>query len=199
MSDLLKRIDLLEREVAQLTEERRFTMSTLEMAANLLTFVCEPGELESVEHVLEETAGKILSMLSFEALCFYLIDERDASFSPVHCEPSDYQPDFERRIDQLIEDQTFAWALGRNKPVRVEGQENEPPLLLHAISTASRTRGMFIGIPVEGGDEFESPLPLLTLVLHSCANIIESIELYRHMHQKNQKLKEKITLLEQEL
>lgn len=196
MSDLLKKIELLEREIEQLTEERRFAMSTLDMAANLLTFDTLPTGQNEIEQVLDETTCKILSMLNFEALCFYLIDESDASFSAVYSEPEEFAGEIEARVDRLIDDQTFAWALGRNKPVRIEENDTEPPLLLHSIATASRARGMFIGVPIEGGDEYESPLPLLTLVLHSCASIIESIEIYRHMRQQNQLLEQKIAQLE---
>jgi len=195
--DLLKKISLLEHELARLTEERRFAMTTLEMAASLLTFESGPNEQTEQEQTLSETASKILSLLSFAGLCFYLINEDDASFSPAYCEPAEYQPEFEIIVDQLIEDQTFAWALGRNKAVRVE--INNPPrtLLLHSITTTSRTRGMFIGIPMTVDDDFESPLPLLTLILHSCANILESYELYHRMRQFNRKLELNVAELKQ--
>ncbi len=197
MSDLLRRIEHLEREVSHLTEERRFAMTTLEMAASLLIFDNGSAEIADQEQALTETAGKILSMLNFEAICFYLINEEDASFSPAFCEPADYQPEFEKVIDQLIEDQTFAWALGRNKGVRIEPDHADFPLLLHSLSTASRTRGMFIGIPVDGVDDFESPIPLLTMVLHSCANILESLEVYHRMRSINNDLQKNISELQQ--
>ena len=109
MSDLLNKIDLLEHEVARLKEERRFAMSTLEYAANLLTFDSGPIEQANQEQTLSETASKILSMMSLEGICFYLINEEDASFSLAYCEPAEYQPEFETMVDHLIEDQTFAW------------------------------------------------------------------------------------------
>ncbi len=196
MSDLLKKIDLLEREVAHLTEERRFAMNTLEMTANMITFDSGPADMVDQVHTLSETASKILSMLNFEALCFYLINEEDASFYLAYCEPEDLQPEFEQMIDQLIEDQTFAWALGRNRPVRVAADDAQRPLLLHSLTTASRTRGMFIGLLLETEDEFESPLPLLTLVLHSCANILESIELYHKLRTVNRSLESNVVKLE---
>ena len=195
MSDLLKKIELLEREVEHLTEERRFTMSTLDMAATLLTFDTPPTEQVEIQQVLDETACKILSMLNFEALCFYLINEEDASFVPVYAEPEELFTSLEERVDKLIENQTFAWALGRNKPVRVSGDKEESPLLLHSIATSSHTHGMFIGVPLEGLDEFEFPLPLLTLVLHSCATIIENAQLYRQMMQSNRKLQQQVQKL----
>ncbi len=197
MSDLLKKIDLLEREVAHLTEERRFAMNTLEMAANMITFDSGPADLIDQVHTLSETASKILSMLSFEAICFYLINEEDASFYLAYCEPEEFQPQLEKMIDLLIEDQTFAWALGRKRPVRVEIEKECRTLLLHSLTTASRTRGMFVGIPIEEEDEFESPLPLLTLVLHSSANILESIELYHKLRTVNRSLEANVAKLEQ--
>lgn len=166
-------------------------MSTLEFAASLLTFDSGPIEQTNQEQTLSETASKILSMMSLEGVCFYLINEEDASFSPAYCEPAEYQPEFEIMVDHLIENQTFAWALGRNKAVRVEVENSPRPLLLHTLATASRTRGMFLGLPIDGDDEFESPLPLLTVILHSCANILESFELYHRMRQMNNNLEQR--------
>lgn len=197
MSDLLRRIELLEHEVSMLVEERRFAMTTLELAANLLIFDTDVAEISDQDQALKETAGKILSMLNFEAICFYLICEEDASFKPAFCEPAEYMPEFEKVTDQLIENQTFAWALGRNRGVRIEPENCEHPLLLHALSTASRTRGMFIGIPIDGIDDFESPLPLLTMVLHSCANILESFEVYHRMRHMNTELQENLAELKE--
>lgn len=188
MSDLLKKIDLLEREVEHLTEERRFAMSTLEMVAGMISLDSGPADLIDKVHTLSETATKILSISNFESICFYLINEDDASFYLAYCEPEEYQPELEEIVDQLINDQTFAWALGRNKPVRIENENPQRTLLLHSLATASRTRGMFVGIPIEDADEVESPLPLLTLVLHSCANTLESLELYHKMRQINHDL-----------
>ncbi len=196
MSDLLKKIGLLEQEVSQLTEERRFAMTTLEIAANLLTFDSRPAEQTDREQTIYETASKILSLLNFEGICFYLINEEDASFSPKYCEPAELQPQFELMVDDLIEDQTFAWALGRNKAVRVEIDNSQHTLLLHSLTTASRTRGMFLGLQCEGDDEFDPPLPLLTVILHSCANILESFDLYHHMRQINRNLELNVSKLE---
>ncbi len=196
MSDLLKKITLLEREVAQLSEERRFAMNTLEMAANMITFDSGPANLSDQVRILSETAAKILSILSFEELCFYLVNEDDASFYPAYCEPEEALPRFEKMVDHLIDDQTFAWALGRNRPVRVESASEQSALVLHSLATTSRTRGMFVGIPIEVENEYESPLPLLTLVLHSCANILESIELYHQLSSVNRSLESNISKLE---
>jgi len=192
MSDLLKKIDELEHEILRLTEERQFVLSTLEIAADLLTFDTPPHKHENVAQILDETACKIQSLLNFEAICFYLINEDDASFRQAYCEPSSFRQAIDEQIDQLIEDQTFAWALGRNKAVRVEASATTSPLILHSLATASRARGMFVGIPIAETDEFQSPLPLLTFVLQSCANIIESVETYQKMRRLNQQLERKL-------
>ena len=197
MTDLIRKISLLEQEVARLTDERRFAMTTLETAANLLTFHSGPIEMTDQEQTLAETASKIFSILSFEGICFYLINEEDASFSPAYCEPAEYQPEFEAIVDQLIEDQTFAWALSRNREVRVEIKNPPRTLLLHSLATASRTRGMFVGLPLNFDEEFESPLPLLTVILHSCANILESFAIYHRMREINHNLELSVSELQQ--
>ncbi len=190
-------VEDLKRQIVQLKEDRRFALDSLETASSLISFSFGLTSLKAQDQTLNETTSKIMSTLRFDAVCFYLVNEEDASFFQAHCEPSTYQAELKARVDQLIEEQTFAWALTRSRPVRVENGEGDQPLLLHAIATASRIRGMFIGIPTADAADFESTLPLLSIILHTCANILESYELYHKLRRVNSELEANIAKLEQ--
>lgn len=196
MTPLVTRIAKLENEIEILDSQRRSALATLDMAANIVAFDSGTNRLTDHLSVLRETTDKIMACLDFEALCFYLINEDDASFYLAHVEPADWRDRMSQWTDQLIDDQTFAWALSRNKPVQIAQDQSQPPLVLHALSTVSRTRGMFIGVPHQAR-EISQPLTLLTLVLHSSANILESLELYQQLRQANKNLIMNVNKLEE--
>jgi signal transduction histidine kinase/DNA-binding response OmpR family regulator len=186
----------LENEIELLDGQRRSALATLDMAANIIAFDSGANRLTDHLSVLRETTDKIMACLDFEALSFYLVNESDASFYLAHVEPADWRERMSQWADHLIDDQTFAWALARNKPVQIAQDQSQPPLILHALSTVSRTRGMFIGVPHQA-QETSQPLTLLTLVLHSSANILESLELYQQLRQANKNLVMNVNKLEE--
>ena len=167
----------------------------LSYVANMMAFDTISLHATDKPQILQETAVKITNALSFKQLCFYLVDEETALFHPAYCAPETVRTQFEQWIDVLIDDQTFAWALNRNKAVRVEATSHHPTLILHSIATVSRIRGMFIGVPASDFNE-ESHLTLLTLLLHACANHIESLELYTMLRKVNSELKNQVAKLE---
>lgn len=194
--ELQKRVQDLEKKIDQLTEEHRMAVETLDRAANLIAFDSGPIHLTDNVQVLSETASKVLSLLDFKGLGFFLVNEETAGFELAYCEPESYCEQLENWVDLLIEEQTFAWALDRNKPVNVEATPEHPSLVLHSLATVSRVRGMFIGVPT-ADNLIESQRTLLTLVLHSSANLIESLELYPKLRQINETLETNVAQLEQ--
>ncbi len=193
-SDLRDRITWLQNEVAQLSRDRRLAEDNLESVANLIAFDSSPAQATDKVTVLKETAQKILSTLSFESLCFLLVEEKSAAFAQTYCVPEQLSDQYQVWVDHLIEDQTFAWALSRNKAIRVEADESHPVLVLYPLATVSRIRGMFIGCPRASCTK--SQLTLLTLVLNSSTACIESLELYAMLRQVNRQLEEQIKALE---
>ena len=190
----------LERDIPRLLEEQRLAMSSLEMAASLGNFDTRLNRFEDIASILEETVSKIESILSFHWLGFYLVNEDDASFYQAYTSPQSEASALEAEIDLLFEDQTFAWALSRTRPVIVESSQREGWLLLHALATPHRTRGMFIGQLARDRSELSDyGLSLLTLVLLSCANFLESFELYSCLRQLNRSLEHKVNERTKEL
>ncbi len=168
----------------------------LSCVANMMAFDSISLRVSDKQKILEETALKIQNILDFKNVCFYLVDEDTASFYPAYSNLESSSAQLESWVDGLIDNQTFAWALNRNKAVRVEATAEHPTLILHSVATVSRIRGMFIGEPLNSSEE-DARLTFLTLLLHACANYIESLELYTVLRKVNRELEEKVVKLEE--
>ena len=68
--------------------------------------------------------------------------------------------------------------------------------MVHVLTTASRTRGVFIGALDERYKEVpDSYLAVFTIILHNCANALESFELYAMVRKMNRGLEEQVEKL----
>ncbi|GAB6060553.1 PAS domain-containing hybrid sensor histidine kinase/response regulator [Desulfonatronum parangueonense] len=189
MNELEKRILRLEEENRFLREEKRKSVDALEMAACLGRFDTRPEAGIDRGFILRETAKKIRNLIKCKVLSFFLVDSKDNGFHRFYCTPEDFGPDLDAEVVQLIQDHRFAWILRRGRPVVVTSRDRTSRLLLHALTTPSRIRGMFIGVlDKEDADIPDVQLSLLSIVLLSSASALESIETYAHMSKLNREL-----------
>ncbi len=173
------RIRQLEEQNARLSEEKSIALDALEMATTLGTFETRLDEYGGVQTLVRETATRASSLFQLEAVAVYLANEEDASFDLAHCDPAIHGDWFEAELETLIEDGTFAWALYRNKHVIVSTRDEKGRLLLHAIATASRGWGMFVGLLKQPEREiYDISYSLLTNILLSAAHALENIFLF---------------------
>jgi len=190
------RIHALEERVAYLEDVYRFTQDALEMAATLGDFHPGFNTFATPVSILEESRSRIKQLVNFETLCFYLVNEETAEFEMALCEPSDRAAGIEREMDVMVEARTLAWALKRKRPLIVGGSVPGTHLLVNCIATASRIRGLFLGVLSEDVCHIpDSSLSLLTLVLLNTANTLESFELYRYVREINKTLEQKVRQL----
>ena len=189
------RIRHLEEQVLYLLEEKRAALSALELAATLGNFETSLNQLDDPTVILHETATRVRTLARLKAVSFFLVDEDDSRFYQAYCDPSSRSEAFEREVDALIEDKTFAWALGRNKPVMVTSQAGEQ-LMLHAMTTSSRTRGIFLAVLDQDKREIlDTALMLLTVILLASAHALESFELYRRNRDITRELEQNLARL----
>ncbi len=194
MSDQ-ERIHHLEEQVLYLLEEKRAALSALEMAATLGNFETSLNQLDDPTVILHETATRVRTLVRMKAVSFFLVDEEDSRFYQAYSDPASRSAAFEREVDALIEDKTFAWSLGRNKPVMVTSLAGEQ-LMLHALSTTSRTRGIFLGVlDQDKSDILDTSLMLLTVILLASAHALESFELYRRNRETSRELEQNLARL----
>lgn len=182
---LQQRIKILEERNAALWTEKNIGMETLEAATLLSTFDTSLNKLDDPGLLLEEILGRVQHLIAFKACAIYLVDE-DSSFYPALCSPAEFLPQIEQMVVHRIEDRTFSWAIKRKKPVVSHFPNSGMTMILHVMTTISRTRGMFVGILNEDWEGIaDYALASLSLTLHASATALESYELYSNLRKLN--------------
>ena len=197
MSDRKPSYKQLEERNHQLREELGLTVNALKLAANLGSFESGVTGIDDPQGIMRETAEKLETLLDFRAISFWVLDEESFVFRQEYCQPPALAEQIDREISVLIDNQSFAWALSRNRAVVVSSLSGQEQVLLHPLLTASGGNGMFAGILAqEKGELADDVSALLTIVLLSCASTLESCRLYRQLGSVNQNLQENIVKLE---
>ncbi|MBF0544173.1 MAG: PAS domain-containing protein [Candidatus Riflebacteria bacterium] len=184
--------------VKQLIEDKREAMKALEVAAALGTFETTLNQLESKSDILRETTMKIRNLIKSKAISIFLVHEVEGSFFPAYWDPKDCLKKFEKEAEILIENGCFAEAIKRNRPILLPSIDKKNQLLVHALSTNSRTRGMFFALLEQDPNEiFDAFFSLLTIILHSTAHMLESYEFYSLNLVAKKKLEQSVQRLEE--
>lgn len=193
-----EKIRLLEEQVEELKKKKHSMLEALEMAATLGNFRISLNRIDDPTLIIKETASQMRRFIDFKSYSFYLVNEEDSDFYQAYSEPDSDAVVIDNEVQHLIEDETFSWALSRNKPVRISSNISAHQLVLHSLNTSSRTRGIFTGILAQPEKEItDLELFLFSLTMIACSNALESFELYRQIRAKNKKLSENILKLEE--
>lgn len=185
----------LESRITYLEEINRLTMDALDQAVRLGDFQTSINKLHSPTLLLEETRNRILTLIPFESLAFYLVDESNSEFFLFSYTPD--EPEcremFEKEMEGFIEQGTFAWAIREQRPLFLPSTVKNKKILLHVMTTSSRVRGMFAGLLTRG--EMDVPLvslSLMSIILRHSANALESYELYSMIKNINNNLEQMV-------
>ncbi len=183
--------------LAYLEEAYRHTLESLEMAASLgIPEGVKP--LGTEKQILDETASRLKKLLKFKAMAFFLVREPGGDFYLARCYPPQKAVQMEEELRVLVESGSAAWALQRRRPVFTTPSVAGEQLLLHSMATASRIRGMFVGLLGEDIKNIsDASLTLCTIVLRGCASLMEGLQLYALLRHANSDLKTKVKDLEE--
>ncbi len=190
----------LNQRIQYLEEVNRLTSDALETAASLGDFQKSIISLENQDDILKETRSRVLKLIPFQISAFFLVDESTSEFYLHNNEPEEHNQYIQDEVDTLIDNGTFAWVIREKRPVIVSPKSLDRRLILHALTTTSRTRGMFVG--VFKGEEKDIPhtsLSLLSIVLLNSTNALESLELYSMIKEINVNLEKKVAERTREL
>lgn len=186
MNNLKERVEYLE------AMNRQF-LDILDILSSTGEFGSGPNKCKDVTAILERAQMQIRRILPFQTAAFFTIDETAADFILTHCDPLEEKDRVRSEVDERIADGTFAWALQRNHPVAVPSRDGRLMVVLHVLSTRSRTRGMFAGFCTEALYRAAGPALLaLSITLNSTAYALESSALYELLQDKNEQLEEKV-------
>jgi signal transduction histidine kinase/CheY-like chemotaxis protein len=184
-----QQMETLEERVLYLEQVNRLTLDALDQAARLGDFQTSINQLDSPISILEKTHERIRSLIPFESVAFYLVNEEDAEFYLAECQPEGMDRFIKVEVETAIENGTFAWAIREQRPIFFSNVDHTKKILFHVLTTSSRVRGMFVGVLNYG--EMEVPLvslSLMSIILRHSANALESFELYGMIRKINKNL-----------
>ncbi|SDB60726.1 hypothetical protein SAMN05660653_03133 [Desulfonatronum thiosulfatophilum] len=165
------------------------TMDSLDMILGLGDFLPSINRLSSPEPIVKETLQQVGMLIPFQARGICIVDEEDGDFILNRVEPSQLRPRLADEMNALIYQGVFSWALREKRAVTVPGITTPDRIVLHALATSSRIRGMFIGIVAPEVDVIpDVRWSILSIMLQFCAGNLESYELYRILRDSNHTL-----------
>lgn len=172
-----------------LEELNRFTLDALEMAASLGDFQPNITRMEDISIILEETGARILRLIQFQAIAFFMVEADSNDFILTCVKPEEFRTYIQEQVDHFIENGTFSWTLTEKRPVILISKDQQKQIILHVMATSSRIRGMFVGVMEK--DNMDIPdisLYLLSIVLLNSSNAIETFQLYNMIREINKDL-----------
>jgi hypothetical protein len=190
----------LEERLQYLEEVNRLTLDALEMAASLADFQTSLRNLDDTSAILKETTARVRQLIPFQTAAFFLVNETSSEFFLADCTPEKHSDLVQEEVDFLIDNGMFAWALRERRPVIFSSRDYQKRLVLHVMTTSSRTRGMFVGVLARGEKDIpQVSLSLLSIVMQNSANALESFQLYTIIKDINVNLEKMVQARTEEL
>ena len=180
----------LERANQELTESISTAYDTIEAAISMTDYLDTLTSVSPEDKILELTGERVREIFPFRATAFYLFNNDTGELEVKRCRPGGEAGQIEELIADEIEKGNVHIALRDQRPMLRHLEDNEETrLLMHAICTSRRCRGLFVGLyhPGERSSDRLSLL-LLTLILAHCANALESAALYGLVQSSNRHL-----------
>jgi signal transduction histidine kinase/CheY-like chemotaxis protein len=137
--------------------------------------------------------------VDFVALGFWIVDDSH-DLQPVHFLPVGSRAELQEELEHHINEGTFAWALDQPRPVLVPASVMGHRAMLHVLATRTRVMGMFLGV-INSQRSFipEAAQKLITIVLSSCAGLLENASLYQSLNEHAHGLEEMVEARTREL
>ena len=172
---------------------RQFIHNAIEMALSFGDFQKEIDSDCSPRDILQEAAFRIEHLVPFDTKAFFLVEETSSDFLPEIVVPSDDLSVVEPEFAQLIQNGYLAWAIRERRGITVYTQDGSRRILLHVLATYSRVRGLFIGFfPKDMKRLPTASLEVISLILRSTANGLESLTYQSLFQQQNDALEKKV-------
>ena len=183
----------LQARIEYLEENSRLIQNALEMALSLGDFQENINKGNDEEFILEEAEKRIRYLIPFDASAFYLIDQDQSDFIFSFCEPSEKKQFIEDQVGYMIEKGLFSSAIREKRGIIISSHDHSRRLMLHVIATASRIRGMFVGLLPDKKDIIpDNSMSLVSFILLNTANAVESLEYHTLLREQNIILEKKV-------
>jgi signal transduction histidine kinase len=174
-------------------KRRRFIQNALELALSFGDFQKDVHNRCTHEDIISKTLDRIQSLIFFETSAVFLSDEETNDMHLSVCLPNEKEKAMEDELAFMIDQGFVAWAIRERRGVTIISKDGHRRILLHPMSTCSRTRGLFMGIFPEHVRRIpDASLEILSLVLRYAANGIESLIFSNMLRQQKRALEEKV-------
>ncbi|MFW5501517.1 MULTISPECIES: GAF domain-containing protein [unclassified Maridesulfovibrio] len=198
--DEKKLIKFQQQQIKALQLEKAAAMEALDLARELGTITALSPQQSSLDTLLQDICDRAQRMISFESCAVYLVDNNTQDFVRVRSCPDSASAKLEKEIDLLIADQSFAYALQSDGPVFFLDSAGENHILLHALLTPFRVRGMFVGIMQQSKEEIlDTTLKLFSVFMLSAVNALENYENHEIMRNHSLELERMVQQRTQDL
>jgi hypothetical protein len=193
----MDRMDFLETKLDYLQKEKNETLRALESVIETGDLGISLNKLKDTSSILSNAHEKVSKLVRVRHAGFLLVDENSGIFTPSWFEPEDCRDELSDETDRLIMDNTFALAIKANRCMTTRSSKMEGTILIHSLSTVSRTRGMFVCLLDMSKDDIpDAVFSLITMVMNSAAHMLESFELYNRNRVTNELLNRSVKSLE---
>ena len=186
-------VDHLKARIAKLEQDRRYIQNALSMTLAFGDYRLQVNSRFDPSMVLQEASKRIQHLIPLQTRAFFDIEPESNELHLAVCEPTAATSQVQAEADFLIDQGFVAWALNERRGIVVGSRDRRSQLLLHAIATPARKRGLFMGIMEPDVDRVpDFSTDLISIILRNAANAIESAELYRLLRDQNLKLRSKV-------
>lgn len=183
----------LQARIRYLEKSREFALLALNKVAELSDFYSSLSRQDETRKILQEASRRLKGLIDFRASCFFCMDEAHSTFKPALCQPESRLREFALTMEALAHRGHMATIIRNQRPVMLTMSADGEWWLAHILSTASRVRGLFLGVI----QDCEQTIPaeamaLLNIILQNAANALESNELYSLFSRQNQELQARV-------
>lgn len=177
-------------DVLRAAEKRqRMDLNAIEQVLSIGDFQQQIDHPIDVKAFLDLAIDRIHHIIRFEAAAIYLVNQKTSDIELNAYIPAKSKQKLENQMAFLIEKGYVAWALREPRGIIVYAKDVRYRVLLHAVTTYSRIRGIFIGLlPIKSKGLHNTSLPSLSLILRNAANTLESAEYIKMYQQQNAEL-----------
>lgn len=188
--------DLIESQrqrISFLEEEKKVALKAFDLIQELGSFAPFSDHNPSQEELVQDICRRAAQIIPFESCAVYLVEDerRDFVFAGVH--PENDATAFNRKVEALIKDGSFASALKSDDSLIISEPNGQKEFLLHPIASPYSVKGVFVGLLPQCKDRlFDTTLKLFSIYMFSAVNTLENFEVHNQMLNQSQDLERKV-------
>jgi signal transduction histidine kinase len=148
---------------------------------------------QNEQEILQRSLGELYRIVAYQGAGFFLVSEETGEFtlSTYAPEASVYQ--LQQMVKREIDAGTFAWALRQTRPIFVRDEATGMRTLMSAMSSPTRTLGMFVALVREENlRETEDIIGLIAIALLGITYTLENRLLEQEMQDYNARLRKEV-------